>query len=68
MTIASCIDALDDDIVDDPRTMQVVARAVHKFDPVMVLVCKREGFGAQVARDCGIRVVPRDGVADGQRQ
>lgn len=57
---AGCADELAVDMQQDPRTLQVVARALYKFDPAIVLACTLDRVGKQVAHDCGVRVVAPD--------
>lgn len=52
-----CHGSLAFDVSYDERTAQVAARALHRLDPGISLVCMAGSPGARVARDCGIPVI-----------
>jgi UPF0271 protein len=57
LSTVKCHGALSFDVSYDERTTQVVARALHRFDPSVSLVCMAASPGLRVARDCGIPVL-----------
>lgn len=52
-----CHGALAFDVAEDERTAQVVARALHRYDPDLALVVMAGKRGVAIAHQCGLKVV-----------
>ena len=52
-----CHGALAFDVAEDERTAQVVARAIHHYDPGLSLVVMAGKRGVGIAYQCGLKVV-----------
>lgn len=59
----TCIGPLGAHIHEDPRTAQVVARAICRVDPDIALIMAEANECARVAMDCGMQVAIATGHA-----
>lgn len=57
VSTVKCHGALAFDVADDERSTQIMAQAIHRYDPEISLVVMAGRRGVAVAKDCGIRVV-----------